>query len=407
MDERRYFGLDALRGGMMMMGIVLHSAMFYVADPPPSMPMPIERNNSYGFDIMLTFIHSFRMPTFFVLAGFFTSLLVDKRGVRGTYHNRARRILAPLLAALVLILPVTALFMLDYMLSVKFGTHTVIPELEAIEQLSKDLAAKGVPLDKPSLAHLWFLYYLCYFYLLIPLCVFLVKQSLRFETGFRKLLASPLLLVGLSLYTSATLWTYRGGQVLDGFLFIEPHPPSLLYYGSFFIMGYVLHHHRDALLGLARNVAIFAVLVLIAFPLSTYMSILDNAVRGANPSLHLGAVLTNAVCTWMLICLFLGAATRFFDHDSPWIVYMSQSSYWVFLVHMPLVAAAAWWLVQFDLPSPLKFLIACSFTTVIAFTTFHYWVQKTWVSDFLHGRRFDLDWPWRAQASPQPRREAA
>ena len=27
MDDRRYFGLDALRGGMMMLGIVLHAAM--------------------------------------------------------------------------------------------------------------------------------------------------------------------------------------------------------------------------------------------------------------------------------------------------------------------------------------------------------------------------------------------
>jgi hypothetical protein len=36
MDERRYFGLDALRGRMMMLGVVLHGAMLYLkcdADP--------------------------------------------------------------------------------------------------------------------------------------------------------------------------------------------------------------------------------------------------------------------------------------------------------------------------------------------------------------------------------------
>ena len=31
MDERRFYGLDALRGGMMMLGIVLHGAGFYLA----------------------------------------------------------------------------------------------------------------------------------------------------------------------------------------------------------------------------------------------------------------------------------------------------------------------------------------------------------------------------------------
>ena len=35
MDDRRYFGLDALRGGMMMLGIVLHAAMIYLTAPPP------------------------------------------------------------------------------------------------------------------------------------------------------------------------------------------------------------------------------------------------------------------------------------------------------------------------------------------------------------------------------------
>ena len=89
-----------------------------------------------------------------------------------------------------------------------------------------------------------------------------------------------------------------------------------------------------------------------------------------------------------------GGTQRWFDRESPWIQYVSQSSYWVFLVHMPLVCLAGWWLVQYDFPSPLKFLLVCGFTAVVAFLTFHYWVQKTWLSDFLHGRRFDLKWPW-------------
>ena len=74
MDNRRYFGLDALRGGMMMLGIVLHAAMLYLASPPPTMPIQTDRNNSVVFDLVFDFIHSFRMPTFFVIAlviGFF------------------------------------------------------------------------------------------------------------------------------------------------------------------------------------------------------------------------------------------------------------------------------------------------------------------------------------------------
>ena len=139
MDERRYYGLDALRGGMMMLGIVLHAALLYMAAPPVDMPIPTDRNNAYTFDVLFHFIHSFRMPTFFVLAGFFTSLLLEKRGLWGTYKNRGARVLAPLVAAIVVILPVTGLFMLDFMLSARFGTHDIWPKLAQVQLFAHEL----------------------------------------------------------------------------------------------------------------------------------------------------------------------------------------------------------------------------------------------------------------------------
>jgi peptidoglycan/LPS O-acetylase OafA/YrhL len=403
MDERRYFGLDALRGGMMMLGIVLHGAMLYLVTPPPTMPIPTDRNNALVFDVIFSFIHSFRMPTFFVLAGFFTALLIEKRGLWGTYKNRASRVLAPLAAGTVTILPVTFLFMIDFMLSARFGTHDLIPDREALMVLSQEMAAKGVPTGTPGLGHLWFLYYLCFFYLLIPLCRFLVRFTARFEERFKRWLVSPFLLLVFALYTAATLWPFHGGQLHEGFVYLKPHLPSLVYYGSFFVFGYIFHHYRDFLHGVARNVPFWAALVLILFPFSLYASNLDNGARGASFALHVGAVLANGLCTWALIYLFMGSALRFFDRESPWILYVSQSSYWVFLVHLPLVNFAGWWLVQFDLPAVFKFLLVCGFTAVIAFLTFHYWVQKTWISVFLHGRRFDLDWPWRESGLVQKR----
>ena len=408
MDNRRYFGLDALRGGMMMLGIVLHAAMLYLASPPPTMGIQTDRNNSVVFDLVFDFIHSFRMPTFFVLSGFFTALLVEKRGMWGTLKNRAARILAPLAVGLVTVLPLTILLLLDFMLAARYGTRELIPDLNDLAALGQAMAARA-PLagrheGEPPLAHLWFLYYLCYFYLAIPVCRWLVARSLAFENRVRRWLASPLLLIGFALFTAATLWPFHGGQVVEGFLFVKPHPPSLVYYGSFFVLGYFFHHYRDFLQALARGVLSWALLSVVLFPIALRASHLDIAARGADFAQHLGAVLANGFFTWALIYLFIGGALRFFDRDSPWIQYVSQSSYWVFLVHMPLVCLAGWWLVQFDLPAVLKFLLVCGFTAAVALVTFHYWVQNTWVSVFLHGRRFQLAWPWRrVQAVPQLR----
>ena len=310
MDDRRYYGLDALRGTMMMLGIVLHGATFYLVSPPATMPIPTDRNNAYVFDLLFHFIHSFRMPTFFVLAGFFTALLIGKRGLWGTYKNRAARVLAPFLAALLTVLPLAGLFMLDFMISVRFGVHELLPDPLLLKKLGAELRAAGVPLGQPALGHLWFLYYLCFFYLLIPVCQFLVRRSLPQEAAIGKMLASPLSFLLFSLYTAATLWPFRGGQVHEGFIFIKPHLPSMIYYGSFFVFGYVFHHYRNFLFGFVRYVPQSALFAVILFPLSLYVTNLEHAAVVSATGWHLAAVMLHSLCTWAFIGLFIGRACR-------------------------------------------------------------------------------------------------
>ena len=393
MDERRYFGLDALRGAMMMMGIVLHSSMLYLSDPPPTMPIATDHNTSIIFDVVIAFIHSVRMPAFFLLSGFFTSLLVERRGVLGTYKNRAGRVLAPLLLAVVTVLPITVYFLIECMVSARFGTHAFLPEREQLKIIGQEMAARGVP-DEPSLMHLWFLYYLLYFYLLIPLCRLLVTWSQRYEYHVRKVLVAPTTLVVFGLYTALTLWPFRGGETYEGFIFLKPYPPALIYYGSFFVLGYVFHFYREILLTFKRNLHWYALMALVLFPLSFYASHMEYSATSQVTSVHLAAVVLHGLATWALVYLFMGVALRFFDYESPWILYTSQSSYWVFLFHMIPVGFASWWMLQFDLPAVLKFLLVVSFSLVLCLLTYHYGVQRTWVSVLLNGRRFDLKWPW-------------
>ena len=409
-DNRRYYGLDALRGSMMLLGIVLHAAGFYISSPPPQMAaLPTDRNTSYLFDLVFHFIHSFRMPLFFVLAGFFASLLVEKRGLWGTYKDRAARILAPLLVAVVTILPLTALFVVDFMVATRFGTMELVPDRGSLETIRKEISASGFPADEPSIAHLWFLLYLCYFYLLMPFCQFLVHAAEPARPRMGRFLASPEALVFFGLFTAATLWPFRGGQVHEGFLFLKPHAPSIVYYGSFFVFGYFFHAYRDALKNFTRFAPACTALSAALFPFSLWVSHLEHYAVGEITYYHLAAVVAHGFCTWTLIYAFTGWALRLFDRESPWILYISQSAYWVYLVHMIFVAIPAWLLATYDLPAIVKFAIVLAFATVCCFTTYHYFVQRTWVSRFLHGKRFDLEWPWRdpaTAAAPHPSRQS-
>ncbi|MGQ0650741.1 MAG: acyltransferase family protein [Betaproteobacteria bacterium] len=394
--ERRYYGLDALRGGMMMLGIVLHASEMYLAAPPPTFPLPTDRNSSLAFDLLFHFIHQFRMPTFFVLAGFFAALLVEKRGLWGTYKNRAARVLAPLAAALITILPLTMVLGADFALAARYGVHDWLPDGKLIARLQREIAAAGHPDRGPAALHLWFLLYLLYFYLLLPVCRWLAAAALRRQRVVSAALESPALVFALGLYAALTLWPYQGGQVLEGFLFFRPHVPSLLYYGSFFVLGYLLRGFPALFETAARRVWRYGLLAAALFPLALWASHLEYAAgRAPSASVHLAAVVANGLATWALVYFFIGCAQRFFDRDTTWILYASQSSYWVFLVHMPLVLLAGWWLTPYDLPAEIKFLAVVSFVSVVCLLSYHYLVQRSWMSVFLNGRRFDLPWPWR------------
>jgi fucose 4-O-acetylase-like acetyltransferase len=80
-----------------------------ITEAPGGLPIPTDPSTHYIFDLLVHFIYSFRMPLFMVLAGFFTSLLLAKRGLQGTFINRGKRILGPLLVSCLTILPLTLL----------------------------------------------------------------------------------------------------------------------------------------------------------------------------------------------------------------------------------------------------------------------------------------------------------
>ena len=74
-DITRYHGLDALRALAMAMGIVLHAALpYFFTDgfwPADDHSKPIKA--------IFEFIHIWRMPVFFILSGFLSALVINRR----------------------------------------------------------------------------------------------------------------------------------------------------------------------------------------------------------------------------------------------------------------------------------------------------------------------------------------
>src|SRR5207237_72563 len=62
-------------------------------------------SRSFAFDVLLGLIHGFRMPLFFLLAGFFAHLLWQRSGTRGFLVHRALRVGLPFAIGMVTIVP--------------------------------------------------------------------------------------------------------------------------------------------------------------------------------------------------------------------------------------------------------------------------------------------------------------
>jgi peptidoglycan/LPS O-acetylase OafA/YrhL len=103
----RLHALDGLRAVMLLLGLVLHTFVSYqVVSAGAAWPYKDALTTPVA-DYVVAYIHVFRMPIFFVLAGFFAAMLDLKRGALGMLDNRARRILIPGALALLVLFPLT------------------------------------------------------------------------------------------------------------------------------------------------------------------------------------------------------------------------------------------------------------------------------------------------------------
>ncbi|MDE0593792.1 MAG: acyltransferase family protein [Roseibacillus sp.] len=100
----RYYHLDALRAFAMMLGLVLHALLAY-SDTPIWPAQDLHQHQAYG--IAQHAIHGFRMALFFLISGYFTTMLWRRRGLGPLINHRVKRILLPMVVAWLVFVPLT------------------------------------------------------------------------------------------------------------------------------------------------------------------------------------------------------------------------------------------------------------------------------------------------------------
>tara|TARA_B100000768_G_scaffold142432_1_gene134290 strand:- start:189 stop:1340 length:1152 start_codon:yes stop_codon:yes gene_type:complete len=227
MTERLH-SLDFLRAFALLMGVLLHALMLFLEPFDGSEPR-------LGASIIFIWIHTWRMPLFMLLAGFFTALSLSKRNTGNYSFNRLIRLGVPLLLL-----------------------WSVIPAID--EEASRLFKAPELIswlfYDVPftfRLDHLWFLYYLLIFYSILLLIKTAVPFIYSLILGF-ELSLSRVLMVWLPILILLSPLNKPTGGILgnDPVIFGEINLGSMLFMASFFMIGMQAYKSSQFLENLQR-----------------------------------------------------------------------------------------------------------------------------------------------------------
>ena len=87
------------------------------------------------------------------------------------------------------------------------------------------------------------------------------------------------------------------------------------------------------------------------------------------------------------IMLVLALFVRFCSKPSKRLKYISDSAYWIYIIHLPLSFFIPAFFHQVDIHFFLKFLISSIIVTVLCFGSYHYIVRNTFIGKFLNGKK--------------------
>jgi peptidoglycan/LPS O-acetylase OafA/YrhL len=392
-DHRAYPSFDALRGAMMLLGIYLHAAVAYSERGN----WPWKDGAATGiFDISLGLIHVFRMPVFYVMAGFFAALLLERRGPERFIRNRAVRILVPFAVGWLVLFPLVAALA---------ALGTGLQEGRTAGETAQALSATGLLRRRLDPMHLWFLEYLLMFYAValaaLPFARHLRGLGRALDRSFRTVVTSSAAPVLLAIPTCPILFFMETGAIDDAAGF-APEARLFVAYGLCFGWGWLLWRNVEVLPGLAgvrrggTYVSLGAVTALLGYLLWYWQD-----TRAGEPVI---LSVTSAWClagaTWLFVLGFIGLAVGLIDREIPWVRYVADSSYWLYLAHVPVLLGFQLALAETGWPPAIKMLAVLTASLATLLGSYHVFVRPTWIGAVLNGRRH------RIPAARRPARSA-
>ena len=241
---------------------------------------------------------------------------------------------------------------------------------------------------QPFFHHLWFLWFLCWLVPIFALYAWLVDRS-GGSGAPRALTLSPLSLLwwlpitALPQYFMGRTAPVFGADTSAGLL---PMPHVLAYYAVFFFFGALYFDARDDEGKVGRRWFVSLPLSLfVIFPAGAALAY--AGVHNLEPWQRALSVLLQASYAWLMIFGLMGLFRRFLSGENRRLRYLSDASYWLYLVHLPLIIGGQILIRDWQWPAMVKFSLLCLVVTAFLLVVYQLAVRYSWLGRLLNGPR--------------------
>jgi peptidoglycan/LPS O-acetylase OafA/YrhL len=388
----RLHALDAVRAGALLLGVMFHGGFSFIPGMIPGLWAIVDNSPSTTISVMAFASHMFRMTLFFFVAGFFAHLMYHRKGARGFWRDRAKRILMPLFAGWLIFFPMLAAVWI-WGLTKTFGGKIPAPPA-------------NMPAPPPGafpLTHLWFLYFLLILYVVVLVvrwaivaldrngairrgADWLVRGLVRTGTA-AVILPLPVIAV---MYTRPDWYMWFGIPTPDRS--VIPQFAALVGFGTAVAFGWLIRRqlaHYDVLSIWRRQwpmhlaAAVIATIVCLAI-----VGVVPTLVPAKQGARTLTYAVAYGIAIWCWCFAAIGAAVRYLSGENFAVRYVADASYWIYLAHLPVVAAFQVIVGHWPLHWTIKFPLVMVASLAVLFATYAYLVRTTRIGAILNGRRY-------------------
>jgi len=387
-SSQRVDYLDAARAFALILGVFFHASLSFV--PVYIGWAVMDVSTGWQAAIFATISHSFRLELFFLIAGFFSHMTFHRGGSNTFFRSRLVRIALPLLVGWFILRP---LIVSGFVM----GGQSLQGDVDISGSLITGLnSLQELPAGFLVGTHLWFLYYL--------LLITLITLSARFILLSQKRVGVKLTAIGDRLITwlcqsplswalivapvSVCLWFMDGWGMDTPDKTLVPHLPVLMVYGGFFILGWLLHRQSSAMDKIALvswPIVVVAVIAAVAA-----VVLMKYQMQHAHPyyqAFKIGFVICYAVMMWLLVIITLGIVRRVVKGPNKVVRYLADASYWMYLIHLPIVIFLQVTVAEWPLHWALKWCGITTVTVIVSLLIYDVLVRNTVVGATLSGRR--------------------